>query len=133
MSADERSKRIRVIRPADVRWDEAMVGPEEKDPPGQECVAAQSGDERFSCGLWQREVQRRYFERPYHEIAYILEGEVEVTDDDGNVVTAGPGDILITPKGSKGFWRNLGPVKKFWTIYDDPAADLEAYLGPGEF
>jgi uncharacterized cupin superfamily protein len=133
MSADERSKRIRVIRPADVRWDEAMVGPEEKDPPGQECVAAQSGDERFSCGLWQREVQRRYFERPYHEIAYILEGQVEVTDDDGNVVTAGPGDILITPKGSKGFWRNLGPVKKFWTIYDDPAADLEAYLGPGEF
>jgi len=133
MSADERSKRIRVIRPADVRWDEAMVGPEEKDPPGQECVAAQSGDERFSCGLWQREVQRRYFERPYHEIAYILEGQVEVTDDDGNVVTAGPGDILITPKGSKGFWKNLGPVKKFWTIYDDPAADLEAYLGPGEF
>jgi uncharacterized cupin superfamily protein len=78
-------------------------------------------------------VQDRDFERPYHEIAYILEGEVEVTDDDGNVVTAGPGDILITPKGSRGHWRNLGPVKKFWTIYDDPAADLEAYLGPGEF
>ncbi len=133
MSADERSKRIRVIRPADVRWEEAMVGPEEKDPPGRECVAAQSGDERFSCGLWQRDVQGRYFERPYHEIAYILEGEVEVTDDDGNVVTARPGDILITPQGSKGYWKNLGPVKKFWTIYDDPAADLEAYLGPGEF
>ena len=133
MSADERSKRIRVIRPADVRWEEAMVGPEEKDPPGEECVAAQSGDERFSCGLWRRDVQRRYFERPYHEIAYILEGEVEVTDDDGNVVIAGSGDILITPKGSKGYWKSLGPVKKFWTIYDDPAADLEAYLGPGEF
>jgi len=133
MSADERSNRIRVIRPADVRWEEAMAGPLEKDPPGQECVAAQSGDERFSCGLWRRDVQRRYFERPYHEIAYIIEGVVENTDDDGNVVTAGPGDILITPKGSKGHWKSLGPVKKFWTIYDDPAADLEAYLGPGEF
>ena len=133
MCADELSKKIRVIRPQDVSWQEAMVGPEEHDPPGGECVVAASGDERFSCGLWQRDVQRRYFERPYHEIAYILEGQVEVTDDDGNRVVAGPGDILITPQGSKGFWKNLGPVKKFWTIYEDPAADLEAYLGPGAF
>ena len=133
MCADERSKKIRVIRPEDVRWEEAMIGPEEKDPPGHECVAATSGDERFSCGLWQRDVQNRYFERPYHEIAYILEGQVEVTDDDGNLVTAGPGDILITPKGSKGHWKNLSPVKKFWTVYEDPADDLEAYLGPGGF
>ena len=133
MCADERSKKIRVIRPEDVRWEEAMVGPEEKDPPGQECVAAQSGDERFSCGLWQRDVQERYFERAYHEIAYILEGQVEVTDDDGNRVVAGPGDILITPMGSKGHWKNLSPVKKFWTVYEDPGADLEAYLGPGGF
>jgi uncharacterized cupin superfamily protein len=133
MCADERSKKIRVIRPDDVRWEPAIVGPEESDPPGRECVAAQSGDERFSCGLWQRDVQRRYFERSYHEIAYILEGEVEVTDDDGNLVTAGPGDILITPQGSKGYWKNLSPVKKFWTVYEDPGADLEAYLGPGAF
>jgi hypothetical protein len=24
-------------------------------------------------------------------------------------------------------------VKKFWTIYEDPGAELEAYLGPGGF
>ena len=33
---------------------------------------------------------------------------------------AGPGDVLITPKGSKGYWKNLCPVKKFWAIYDEP-------------
>ena len=133
MCADERSSRIRVIRPQDVVWDEAMTYAEETDPPGEECVAAQSTDERFSCGLWRRDVQRRYFERGYHEIAYIIEGQVEVTDDDGNLVVAGPGDILITPKGSKGHWKNLGPVKKFWTIYEDSGDGLEAYLGPGSF
>ena len=105
MCADERSKKIRVIRPEDVRWEEAMVGSRRDDPPGRECVAAASTDERFSCGLWQRDVQRRYFERPYHEIAYILEGQVEVTDDDGNLVVAGPGDILITPRAARATGR----------------------------
>ena len=131
--SEKRSVKIRVIRPEDVRWEEAMVGPEEHDPPGLECVAAQSTDERFSCGLWQRDVQRRYFERPYHEIAYIIEGEVEITDDDGEVLVAGPGDILITPQGSKGYWKNLSPVKKVGGIYEEVGADLDPYIGPGAF
>jgi len=125
--------RIRVIKPEDITWDEAMRYAEETDPPGQEFTAARSADDKFSFGLWQRDVQRRHFERGYHEIAYILEGQVEVTDDDGNVHVAGPGDILITPKGSKGYWKNLTPVKKVWGIYEETAAGLEAYVGPGKF
>lgn len=125
--------RIRVIKPEDITWDEAMRYAEETDPPGQEFTAARSADDKFSFGLWQRDVQRRYFERGYHEIAYILEGRVEVTDDDGEVHVAGPGDILVTPKGSKGYWKNLTPVKKVWGIYEETAAGLEAYVGPGGF
>ncbi len=127
------STKIRVITPADITWEAAMRYPEETDPPGKEFTAAKSVDDRFSFGLWQRDVQRRHFERGYHEIAYILEGEVEVTGDDGEVVHAGPGDILITPKGSKGFWKNLTPVKKVWGIYEEAGADLDPYLGPGKF
>jgi len=125
--------RIRVIKADDAIWEEAMTGPEETDPPGQEITAAVSMDDKFSFGLWKRDVQRRYFERPYHEIAYIIEGEVEVTDDDGELYVAGPGDILVTPKGSKGFWRNLPPVKKVWGIYEEADAELRPYLGPGAF
>ena len=106
MSNVERSTKIRVIRPDDVIWEEAMTYPEETDPPGDEFTAAQSSDQRFSCGLWQRKTQGRYFERPYHEIAYIIEGEVEITDGDGDLHKAVPGDILVTPKGSKGYWKN---------------------------
>ncbi|MBN2204527.1 MAG: DUF861 domain-containing protein [Thermoleophilia bacterium] len=124
---------IRVIKPVDIAWDEAMRYAEETDPPGQEFTAARSADDKFSFGLWQRDVQRRHFERGYHEIAYILEGQVEVTDDDGEVHVAGPGDILVTPKGSKGYWKNLTPVKKVWGIYEETAAGLEAYVGPGAF
>jgi uncharacterized cupin superfamily protein len=125
--------RIRVIKADDVIWEEAMTNPEEIDPPGREYTAAMSMDDKFSFGLWKRAVQRRHFERPYHEVAYIIEGQVEVTDEEGELYVAGPGDILITPKGSKGFWRNLTPVKKVWGIYEEADADLQSYIGPGAF
>jgi len=110
---------IRVIRPSDVRWSESARNPEETDPPGSESTAATSPDEKFSVGYWQRDVQRRHFERPYHEVALILEGEVEVELEDGTVLHAGPGDILDTPKGSRGFWRSLSPTRKLWAIYEE--------------
>jgi hypothetical protein len=108
---------VSVVKPGDVVWSEAARNPDETDPPGSEFTAFAAGP--FSTGFWKRDVQRRRFERPYHEIAYIIEGEVEVTTDDGQVVHAGPGDILITPKGSTGFWKNLTPVRKFWAIYEE--------------
>jgi uncharacterized cupin superfamily protein len=110
---------IRVIRPNDVVWEEAARQPEEIDPPGHEFTAGASQDGKFSVGYWERDVQRRPFTRPYHEIAYILEGTVEVELEDGSVVSAGPGDILDTPKGCKGYWRNTSPVRKIWAIYED--------------
>jgi uncharacterized cupin superfamily protein len=129
----ERDTRIRVVKAAEVAWEEALRYPEETEPAGREATALESGDERFSAGFWERDVQRRYFERTYHEVAYIIEGEVEITDDEGNLIKAGPGDILVTPKGSKGYWKNDRPVKKFWTIYDEPDEELDPYVGPGPF
>ena len=89
-----------------------------------------SADDKFSFGLWKRDVQRRHFERPYHEVAYIIEGEVEITDAEGDVHVAGPGDIVITPKGSVGEWKNLSPVKKVWGIYEEADAGLDRLPRP---
>jgi len=125
--------RIRIIKSDEVVWEEAMPTSGDTDPPGEECVCAASVDDRFSFGLWRRDAQHRRFERPYHEIAYIIGGEVEIVDDDGNRHVAGPGDILVTPKGSVGSWKNLTPVKKVWGIYDEPDASLNPYTGPGPF
>lgn len=109
-------KAIRVISQADVEWSEAGRNPEETDPPGSTYTAFEDGP--FSVGLWQRDVQQRHFVRPYHEIAYIIEGEVEITTETGDTLRAGPGDLLITPKGSKAFWRSVSPVKKVWAVFD---------------
>ena len=131
--SDLKERKIRVIKPEHISWDEAMRYPEETDAPGEEFTAVHSVDDKFSFGLWKRAVQRRHFERPYHEIAFILEGEVEITEDDGEVLVAGPGDIVITPLGSKGYWKNLSPVKKVWAIYEEAGAGLNPYIGPGAF
>jgi len=128
-----RFTKISVIKPEDVIWEEAMHRPEETEAPGQELIAAHSVDDKFSFGLWRRDAQSRHFERAYHEIAYIIEGRVEITDDDGEILIAGPGDILITPQGSKGYWKNLSPVKKVWGIYEEVGAGLDPYIGPGAF
>lgn len=128
-----RSRKIRVIKPDEIVWDEVMRPSGEADPPGSAFVAATSVDQRFSFGLWRRERQRLEFTRPYHEVAYILEGEVEITEDDGEVTVAGPGDILVTPLGSGGFWRSLTPVKMVRAVYEETGADLDPYIGPGGF
>ena len=131
--SEKRSIKIRVIKPEDVIWEEATHKPDEAEAPGEEFTAARSVDDKFSFGLWQRDAQSRHFERQYHEVAYIIEGQVEITEEDGEVLIAGPGDILITPKGSKGFWKNLSPVKKVCGIYEEAWADMESYIGPGRF
>ena len=128
-----RSTKIRVIKPGDILWEEAMRSSDELEPPGMEFTAMHSFDDKFSFGVWQRDRQSRHFERTYHESAYIIEGEVEITDEDGERVVAGPGDILVTPQGSKGYWKNLSPVKKVWGIYEEQGAGLSAYIGPGGF
>ena len=83
--------------------------------------------------VWAPGASTKQLVHEVDELAYIIEGEVEVTDDDGEVHVAGPGDILITPKGSTGYWKNLTPVKKVWGIYEEVDASLNAYIGPGGF
>ncbi len=129
----ERRARVRVVRPDELDWKESMTYPDETDPPGQEALVLESVDEKFSTGVWRRDVQRRHFERQYHEVAVILEGAVEITEDDREVHVAKAGDILVTPKGSSGFWKNLTPVKKVWAIYEETGRDMQAYIGPGGF
>lgn len=111
---------IRVIRAgADLDWQVIPTAEDDANPPGEETVVFRSGDARFSFGLWRRAPETGPMEPPYHEIAVIIEGEVEVTEPDGTVHRVGPGDVLITPKGSKATWRALSPVKKFWAVYKE--------------
>ena len=77
-----------------------------------------AGRGALSTGFWRREPDTWSFERPYDEVALILAGEADVVDDDGTTHTVGPGDVLVTPKGSAGTWLIRETITKFWVIYD---------------
>ncbi len=113
---------IRVVRAAeqdDLAWEVIPTEPGDPDPPGEEVVSFRSGDGRFSFGVWRRAAETGPMELPYHEIAVIVEGEVEIEEPDGTVHRVGPGDVLITPKGSRATWRALTPVKKLWAVHKE--------------
>src|SRR5919201_6364944 len=94
--------RVRVIHADDdLACETIPTDPGDPVPPGEEAVLFWSGDRRFAFGLWRRAPETERMEPPYHEISLILEGEVEVIEEDGAVHRAGPGDILVTPNGSR--------------------------------
>jgi len=111
---------IRLIKAKDeLAWEEVPRPEGDTNPPGEEVAVFRSGDARFSVGFWRRVPEEGPMEPPYHEIALILEGEVEITTGDGAVLRAGPGDVLITPKDSKATWKALSPVRKLWAVYKE--------------
>ena len=83
---------IRVIKAGqDHAWEVIPTAPDDPNPPGEEVVSFRSGDARFSFGLWKRVPETGPMEPPYHEIAVIIEGEVEIQEEDGTMHHAGPG------------------------------------------
>ena len=109
---------VRVIRADDpVEWVELENPPGDTNPPGREWYAWRSADRRFSTGVWERDPETGTFDRTYHEIACLIDGDVDVETADGRVLAVGPGDVLVTPNGSGGVWRAKSHVRKFWAVY----------------
>jgi uncharacterized cupin superfamily protein len=112
------------IRTVDARsegLDWTVIPTEPGDPaaPGEETVLFRSIDGQASVGVWRRVPETGPMDlSAYHEIACLLEGEVDVAPEGGGeVITAGPGDVLVTPRGSRAEWRAKSPVRKVWAVY----------------
>ena len=110
--------RIRVLRSSERRgWTPLVDPPGEGGTGGAETTAFTSSDGKLTVGLWTREPDSWSFERPYDEVALILEGTAEMEGDDGRVHRLTPGTIVVTPHGSKGTWRIPETLTKCFAIY----------------
>jgi uncharacterized cupin superfamily protein len=102
-----------------------------KNPPGkipsacQELTDFSSGGEAFTTGLWEREPDSWPFERAYDEVAVIIRGRADIETDNGQKLSVGPGDVLVTPKGTKGIWHIHETIVKFFAIYDAKQASSQ--------
>ena len=51
---------------------------------------------------------------PVNEMMTIIEGELSLTDSDGNTRNYGPGDSLFVAKGAGFIWHITKTVKKYF-------------------
>ena len=77
-----------------------------------------SADERLHVGVSQYDkMTLRLTDYPVDEFMHILEGQVEITDENGASKVYGPGDKFVMPKGFSGTWRQLSAIKKLDVYY----------------
>jgi uncharacterized cupin superfamily protein len=100
--SDSFDSTIRVITEADeLAWQIIPTGEGDPNPPGEEIVVFRSGDRSLSFGLWKRAPETGPTEPPYHEIAAIIEGDVEITEPDGTVHRLGPATSSAPRRGRR--------------------------------
>lgn len=67
-------------------------------------------------GIWQAGPHLERVDCDYDEMCHLLEGQVRLTDSDGNARIFGPGDSFVVARGFKGTWENLTHVRKVFFI-----------------
>jgi uncharacterized cupin superfamily protein len=110
---------ITVVREGQRAWRALVDPPGERGTGGREADVFATTDGAFTTGFWQREPDTWPFTRPYDEIALILAGAAEIETDDGHRHTIGPGDVLVTPKGTSGTWHITETIVKFYAIFTE--------------
>ncbi len=64
--------------------------------------------------VWEKEVSEFPWTYDARETCYLLEGEVEVTPDNGETVRFGAGDLVIFPAGMQCRWNITKAVRKHY-------------------
>ncbi|HKQ83712.1 MAG TPA: cupin domain-containing protein [Steroidobacteraceae bacterium] len=76
-----------------------------------------TADGVVTSGIWESEAFSKKKSHPDSmEFCYILEGTVEISDNEGNVASYGPGDAFIVQPGFDGVWKSLTRVRKYFVI-----------------
>ena len=71
-------------------------------------------EEAKSWGIWEKGISEFPWEYDEKETCLLLEGDVEVTSEDGKVSGFKAGDYVIFPKGLKCTWNIKKPVRKYY-------------------
>ena len=84
--------------------------PEIKKPTEEEKAQAKSWP------IWEKEASEFPWEYNDKETCLILEGEVTVTNEDGEEFNFGPGDWVVFPQGMKCKWNIKKAVRKHYNF-----------------
>jgi len=77
-----------------------------------------SADGAFVCGVWDSTpYARKAMSYGHHELMHLLEGDVTLTDDQGETATFTAGDVLLVRRGARCSWLSERDVTKVFAIY----------------
>jgi uncharacterized cupin superfamily protein len=102
------------LEPTDYISEEALQSgsPQER---GRSFYADQTG--QLDAGVWTCEPNRHVLDpSPYDEFVYLLEGHIDVIDDDGTTQSYKAGDSFVMPRGCKCTWDVKAPVRKLYVV-----------------
>lgn len=136
--------------PADAELMPSPIHPEwitEGAPQARSKRLAQSADGTAAVFAWSCTAGRFTWHYAGDEMAHITDGEVFVTDHEGNTRRLGPGDMVFFPAGSRSDWyvpdyvrklavcrhsmpRPLGFVLRAWNKAVGSAGSLSSADGP---
>lgn len=82
---------------------------------GRSFYADQTG--QLDAGVWECEPNKHLIEAaPYDEFVYLLKGQVDIIDAEGQVETYRAGDSFIMPRGCRCTWDIKEPVQKLYVV-----------------
>ena len=76
---------------------------------------------QFFSGVWESEIGKWSVNYTEEEFCTFLAGKAILTDEAGNAETFITGDAFIIPRGFKGTWETVEPVKKWYVIFEQKA------------
>jgi uncharacterized cupin superfamily protein len=102
------------LEPTDYIPPESLQSGDPKER-GRSFYADQTG--QLDAGIWQCEPNRHVLEAaPYDEFVYLLEGQIDVIDDEGGVESFKAGDSFMMPRGCKCTWDVKQAVRKLYVV-----------------
>ena len=105
---------IEGLEPTDYIAPEMLQSGDPKEH-GRSFYADQTG--QFDAGYWECEPNIHVYEAaPYDEFVYLLQGVVEVSDDEGGRETFTAGDSFMMPRGCRCTWDVKEPVRKLYVV-----------------
>jgi len=95
-------------------WQPEGVTIVEGDPQGRGATIHEAAQDGRFVGVYVFACQpaRTSYVLEHNEILHVLEGEVEISLDDGSTVHLGPGDVAFLPKGHTSHWWFKTPFRE---------------------
>ncbi len=72
--------------------------------------------EMEACPIWEKEASTFDWEYDMEETCLLIEGDVKVTAEGGQVAEFGAGDLVTFPRGLKCTWEIRQAVRKYYVF-----------------